>query len=79
MEKWKELFPKDIIENFELLNYNHAAEIISQSFSEEFEEVIQALRSLKITVSEIIQSGGNESPIPPKFNQALEPFGWMRD
>lgn len=76
MDKWKELFPEDIINNFEILNYNHAAEIISQSFSKELEEVIKSLRSLKITIEEIKKAGGNESPIPPKFNEILDPLGW---
>lgn len=76
MEKWKELFPKDITDNFEILNYNHAAEIISQSFTEEFEDIIKSLRALKVTTAEITKSGGNESPIPPKFNEILDPLGW---
>ncbi|MCI9575567.1 MAG: hypothetical protein HFJ84_02595 [Clostridiales bacterium] len=58
MEEWKSLFPKDIIRNFEILNYNHAAEIISQSFSDEFQDVVQALRAFKITISEMTKSGG---------------------
>lgn len=75
-KEWKSLFPKDIIRNFEILNYNHAAEIISQSFSDEFQDVVQALRAFKITISEITKSEGNESPIPPKFNEILAPLGW---
>ena len=76
MDKWKELFPTDIISNFEIFNYNHAAEIIFQSFSDEFDEVIQALRSLHITVAEITKAGGNQSPIPPKFSKILDPLQW---
>lgn len=76
MESWKTLFPTDIVDHFELLNYNHAAEIISQSFPEEFQNLISALRSLEISISDITKSGGNESPIPPKFNRILEPLGW---
>lgn len=76
MERWKLLFPEDIINTFELLNYNHAAEILSQSFSEEFIEIIAALRALKITEDDIAKAGGNESPIPPKFNEMLDPSGW---
>lgn len=76
MGDWKALFPKDITEKYEILNYNHAAEIISQSFTEEFEEVISALRSLEISVHDITKAGGNESPIPPKFNEILDPLNW---
>lgn len=76
MDNWKKLFPDDIIERFELLNYNHATEIISQSFPIEFKEIITALRSLEINISELTQAGGNETPIPPKFNSVLNPLGW---
>lgn len=76
MNQWEQIFPEDIREQYELLNYNHAAEIISQAFPQEFEEVIQALRSLVITKEDILKTGGNESPIPPKFSRILDPLGW---
>ncbi|HBN80541.1 MAG TPA: restriction endonuclease [Ruminococcaceae bacterium] len=68
--------PGDILHNFEVHNYNHAAEILSQAFASDFDELIGALRHLKITVDEIKRSGGNESPIPPKFSEVLDPLGW---
>ena len=68
--------PEDILRDFEIHNYNHAAEILSQAFASDFNELIEALRHLKITVEEIKKSGGNESPIPPKFSEVLDPLGW---
>ena len=68
--------PGDILDRFEVHNYNHAAEILSQAFAADFNELIQALRRLKITVGEIKKEGGNESPIPPKFSELLHPLGW---
>lgn len=68
--------PIDICRNFEVYNYNHAAEILSQAFPAEFGELMEALRRLKITADEIKKSGGNESPIPPKFAKVLDPLGW---
>ena len=76
METWKDLFPEDIRQRYELLNYNHAAEIISQAFQKEFAEIIETLRRVKITKTDIAKSGGNESPIPPKFSAVLDPLGW---
>lgn len=37
LEKW---IPSDIIQKYECLNYNHAAEILSESFPEEHTEII---------------------------------------
>lgn len=73
MDRW---LPKDIVEKYELHNYNHAAEILSQSFPSELEELICALRSFELTKEDVLSGGGNESPIPPKFASVLEPKGW---
>lgn len=77
METWKGLFPKSIQEKYELYNYNHAAEILAQAFPQEFGEVLSAMQTLKITGNEITQAGGNESPVPPKFSEILDPLGWQ--
>lgn len=73
LEKW---LPCDILNKYEILNYNHAAEILSQSFPGELAEIIDALRNLRISKEDILNPGGNESPIPPKFSTILEPLGW---
>lgn len=73
MGRW---FAEDILSNFEMHNYNHAVEILTQSFPVELSEIIRALRNLSITTEEIAQAGGNESPIPPKFASILDPLGW---
>ena len=68
--------PPDIVKRYSIYNYNHAAEILSQSFARELNEIVGALRELTISIEEIRQAGGNESPIPPKFSTILEPQGW---
>lgn len=76
MEDGAKWFPPELREKYDFFNYNHAAEILSQSFSTEFKEIIQALSKFEITIDEIRMKGGNESPIPPKFNSMLDPLGW---
>lgn len=66
----------ELLEKFEFLNYNHAIEILNTSFYHEWKEIIYALYNFSITTEEICQSGGNESPIPPKFTKILDPLGW---
>ena len=63
LSKW---LPQDILKTYSIYNYNHAAEILSQSFATELNEIIESLRVLTISIEEIKQAGGNESPIPPK-------------
>jgi len=73
LEKW---IPQGISSKYEIHNYNHAAEILTQSFSSEFGDLISALGSFRLTIDDITTKGGNESSIPPKFACFLEPLGW---
>ena len=76
MERLNDIFPSDILEKYEIYSYYHAAEILSLAYPEEFQDLIDALRNVHITIEDILQAGGNESPIPPKFKSVLFPKGW---
>ena len=56
MQQLLSLLPDDILRRYEIFNYNHAAEILTQSFPDELEEIFGALRTLTIT-----QRGHRES------------------
>lgn len=75
-EHWKELLPKSIVEKYELYNFNSAVEILTQSHSEEFSDIIQALEAFQITTEDIVTPGGNESSVPKKLSALLRPLGW---
>ena len=68
--------PSDLLGKFEFYNYNHALEIISQAFSEEWSEILDCLRRLDISISDLREAGGNETNIPKKFDDVLYPYGW---
>lgn len=76
MNSFKGRIPDDVLNRFDFYDYNHAIDILSQSFQTEFGEIINSLRGLNISKDELISMGGNESPIPPKFSAFLEPEGW---
>ena len=63
-------------ERFEFYSYGHALEILGEGFPEEWKEIQTALCCLRLTADDILQSGGNESPIPKKFDDVLYPKGW---
>lgn len=67
---------QDIRSKYEYFGYGHALEILHESFPVEWKEIQEALRQLKLTVSDISKAGGNESPIPKKFDDVLYPYGW---
>ncbi len=68
--------PLDLQEKFEFQNYGHALEILTDAFFPEWIEIQDCLRKLRITVDDLKRAGGNESPIPKKFDDVLYPYGW---
>lgn len=70
------LLPEEVRSKFEAYNFNHAHEVLTQSFPAEWAEVLNCLKAIEITLNDVKKKGGNESPIPPKFGKLLEPLGW---
>lgn len=68
--------PEELTNKFEFYNYGHALEILSDAFPSEWCEIQQCLKNFVITVDDLKKAGGNESPIPKKFDDILYPFGW---
>lgn len=66
----------DLLSKFEFYNYGHALEILHETFPIEWNEIQECLRKLHLTVADIKKYGGNESPIPKKFDDILYPYGW---
>lgn len=66
----------ELLDKFEFYNYGHALEILHTSFPAEWGELKDSLRKLQLTVSDVSKAGGNESPIPKKFDDVLYPYGW---
>ncbi len=73
---WQERIPQDIRDLYETHNYHHAAEVLSTSYPQEFEEIMNALRNFRITETDLMTGGGNESIIPKKYSEILRPLGW---
>lgn len=67
---------EDILYKFEFYNYGHALEILHDAFEEEWKELQDCFRKLRFTLADIKKAGGNESPIPKKFDEILYPYGW---
>ena len=45
----KSYIPEDLLEKYEFHNYNHALEIITQAFPEEWNELVTCLRTVSYT------------------------------
>lgn len=68
--------PDHLTQKYEFHSYGHALEILSEAFPEEWSEIQNCLNRLVISTDDILRAGGNESPIPKKFDDILYPFGW---
>ena len=75
-QDYREYVDGDLLERFEFYNYGHALEILSKAFPVEWQVLQTCLRELRLTLSDIKKAGGNESPIPKKFDGVLYPLGW---
>ena len=74
--KLSDCIPSNVLEKFEFYNYNHALEILTQAFPNEWNEVMDCLAQLDISVDDLTAAGGNETNIPKKFDDVLYPYGW---
>ena len=72
----RDYIEEDLLERFEFYNYNHALEIITQAFPEEWSNIVTCLRTLEITTADLRKAGGNETDIPKKFDDVLYPLDW---
>ena len=65
MENWKELIPGRIAEKYEFHNFNSALEILTQSYPEEFQDLVTPWNSLKL-ISRIFWKRAEMNLIFPK-------------
>jgi len=74
---WKDQVPASLLSRYEIHNFNHAIEVLSQAYATEYAEIIEALENFSLSVSDIIAGGGNESAIPKKLSAYLHPREWQ--
>jgi hypothetical protein len=69
--------PDSIIEQYEVHNFRHAAEVLATGCPGELAELMAALGKFKLTTTDIRSKGGNESQIPKKMTTLLRPANWF--
>jgi len=77
MSDWKDKLPASLFAKFEIHNFNHAIEVLSEAYPSEFTEIIGALEAFMMSVSDIVSGGGSESAIPKKLSAYLHPLEWQ--
>ena len=77
MEAWKEKVPESLHLKYEIYNFNHAVEVLSQAYTSEYADIIDALEIFSFTTADLLVGGGSESAVPKKFSSLLRPRGWQ--
>lgn len=72
----EQYIPQNLLDRFEFHSYGHAIEILTQAYPDEWADIVTCLGKLSITVSDLIEEGGNETAIPKKFDEVLYPLCW---
>lgn len=68
--------PNDIRTLYEVHNYRNAAQVLATGCRDEFGEILEALRSFRLTIADIRKPGGNEFDIPKRISLLLRKKGW---
>jgi len=72
-----DVFPKFILENYELHQWRHACAILSRDFPEELNQIVDVLTRFRLRKSWITKGGGNKSPISKWIDGELTKHGWV--
>ena len=72
----RRFLPAEFSDLYEVHNFRHAVEVLSTGCESEFQELIEALMKIRLTTSDIVAPGGNESGIPKLIAAPLRPLGW---
>lgn len=69
--------PDNIIKQYEVHSFRHAAEVLATGCPDELAELMAALATFRLTTADILAKGGNESQIPKKMATLLRPANWF--
>ena len=72
----REIAPDKLLEKYEFHDYGHALEILVHTCPQEWKDLLYCLETVELRKADILQTGGNKSPIPKKFDKIMFPKGW---
>lgn len=70
------LLPKEILENYEVREWKHAAAILSGDFPEEWADILGLLSNFQLCKSLITVGGGRKSKVAEAIDNYLFERGW---
>lgn len=75
-DSYRESFPRQIIERYEMREVRKAAAVLASTNPEAFEDLAQVLDEFELTNDDILTPGGNEGTIAKRLNDGFRSRGW---
>lgn len=72
MPSYSRFIPHDIAKKYDFFNYNHAVEILANSFPAEWEELLCRFTEFTYHKRRLIMAGGANPAIPPEADAVLD-------
>ena len=72
----KELVPKKIRENYEIMEWKHSIAILKHDFPREWKDLLELLNKFQLKKSWITEGGGSKSRISGSIDQFFYDNGW---
>lgn len=75
-ESWREVFPQNIIDRFNIAETRNAAVILKSTQPEAFADIVEVLSSFKLTLEKLARAGGSKSMIAKELDDSFRTRGW---
>lgn len=69
--------PKDILRDYEVHQWKHAAAILSTDFPSELNDMMEVLRGLRLPHTHILEGGGGKTKIAQWIDAQFKARGWQ--
>ena len=76
-ESLERIFSEDLRNKFELYSYRNAGAVLSQSFPDQFKQILDALEEFEITKTMIREPGGSKGPIAKYVDTLFSDNDWV--
>lgn len=70
-------FPQFVLDNYQVLEWNHPTAILERDFPEEWADLCDVLTNFRLRKSHIVEAGGRKSKIASELDSALYARGWV--
>lgn len=69
-------FPRDVCDKFEIHEWKHASAILKHDFQDEWNDIIEMLRTFELRKSWITKGGGNKTELAKWVDEFMGKRGW---